>query len=413
MAAGIGLLVLAGTIGTTLGWRRAMAEQRIAERRLQVISEFPDSLVEFSQRIAHSANMTDARKQLLALWDKSNARLKAEAGEDSTLRLLLARSYLTVAGVQAGVSTNNVGDVPGANASLAEAMRILDDLARVNPNDPAVLEQQAMVWMRRGELAQLRDDVPARLAAYQEARSRLEAAVVIAPEDISTRRRLATAVLEIGDALKEQGQVTQAEAAYRESVRLREELLKRGAGDGSLTRDATVGWTRLASMLHAEGADNSDETTLREALVLYRKVESARRSLLERSPDSTQTRRDLMYAHQYVGALHAQLGEYDESTAALASAVSLATDLVIADPGNSRFAEDYSRILDAALQTSLSIMQQGADGAAATEPMARQAAVSARRLRVAATEQAESSALVDAQRKAQAAADELQAAIPQ
>jgi serine/threonine protein kinase len=409
-AAAIALLIVAGTVGTTLGWRKAVNEQRIAERRLQIISEFPESLVEFSQRIAHSANMTEARRQVLALWEKSNARLQAEAGDDPTLRLLLARSYLAVAGVQAGVSTNNVGDVPGAQASLAKAEGILEDLLAAGPASAAVSEQRAVAFMRRGELAQLRDDLPARLAAYENARRVLEAALAGSPESVSCRRRLAAAVLEIGDVLKAQGQVSQAVDAYRDSVKIREELLAANPGDAMTIRDATVGWTRLASMLQAEVADTSDPATLREALALYLKVEAGRQQLLDRAPESTQTQRDLMYARHYVGSLHAQRGEFEQAVAALASSMSLATGLAIADPGNARFVDDFARMLETSVNTNVSIAQQGSEHAMTVRPMIEQLDSSAARLRAKAAERQEHRALADLARDADEARDRLQAA---
>jgi serine/threonine protein kinase/tetratricopeptide (TPR) repeat protein len=391
-AATIALLVLAGTIGTTLGWRKALEQQRLAERRLEAISEYPEGLIKFSRGIAHSASMTDARRQILALWDAANARLQAEAGDDPALRLLLARSHVTVAGVKAGVSTNNVGDIPGAQASLDQAQAILSDLATRWSNDPAIVEQQAVMFMRRGELAQLQGDVTATLEQHTNARRALEGGLNTWPDNVSLQRRLAAAMLEIGDGLKAQGQITQALEAYRESVARREDLLTRQPKDAEAIRDATVGWTRLASTLQAEATDDRDEQSLREALDLYRKIEATRQQSFDRSPTSTQALRDLVYARQYPAAVHILLGEFDDAVAAMTAALGLATDLVIADPANPRFADDYARILTVVTNDTINILENGGEPALGDATLG-QLAASARRLRAAAAEQPENTVL--------------------
>lgn len=147
-AALIVLVLLGGIAATAWEARRARAESAKAQQRFIQVRKLAHSvLFDYHDDIAALPGSTKVRERLVKDSLEYLDSLSQEAGSDRSLMRELAAAYEKVAAVQGGtaasahgtvLSTSNLGDTPGAIASLAKAVAIRERLVALEPNNPAI-----------------------------------------------------------------------------------------------------------------------------------------------------------------------------------------------------------------------------------------------------------------------------------
>jgi eukaryotic-like serine/threonine-protein kinase len=211
-AAALIVLVLLGGIAAT-AWeaRRARAESAKAQQRFMQVRKLAHSvLFDYHDEVAALPGATKVRERMVKDALEYLDNLSQEAGGDTSLMRELAAAYEKVAAVQGGnaasargtvLSTSNLGNTPGAIASLAKAVAIRERLAALEPNNPETRNELGFSY---GFLAEdyLLTGPPEKTAEYgRKTITVLEMSRVVEPGNEDVQYRLLVGYLAVAKAL--------------------------------------------------------------------------------------------------------------------------------------------------------------------------------------------------------------------
>lgn len=329
-AAVVALLLVLTALGITAWqWQVARSQQARAERRFADVRALASKvLFDYQETLREMGGASDLRARMAA---DSLSYLGALSGEttDESVLVETARGYLAVAEVQGSTRSGSIGDQSGALRSLAKARALLDDLARLSPDNAAARETRAQFGCAAARIDTAR--------ARQHARDCLTAIAPLA----AGRQADDPLVIRQGHAhmlLVEAGAIEHAAAARAvfeplvdhpragRRIRLNLALVHRLVGRAVLSRDP--------SRARAEGA--------RAMAVMAPVVRGA----------PLATRIERAFTLQLIGQADVALGRRDEGRAALEEAVALARAAHRDNP-NDAFLQD--RVISAWFQLALAM----------------------------------------------------------
>jgi tetratricopeptide (TPR) repeat protein len=241
-------------------------------------------------------------------------RLAVQGGADASLRHKMAILLHTVAGFQ-----REVGRYADAMRSLEQARDILQDLARTDPNPPAMLEDLVRVeldlayTLHEGDEAKLATDSKAE-AQYRRALELCDELERLWP---ARRQPAMLALRYIGKLALDRGDRPEALRLWRSAIERGEEFLEQHPGHASASSE--IGW---ACVCLYEALVTDPATPLTESeLVLSRGLKSVD-AILADDPHDTQTSGIKLVLLIRMAKLRCRQGRLDESLPFFEQAVS-------------------------------------------------------------------------------------------
>jgi tetratricopeptide (TPR) repeat protein len=345
---------------------RARAEQRFEDVRTlahAVLYKLDDALVQVP-------GTTPARKELVSEMLDYLRRLSAEEQTSLPMRMELAAAWMRVGDVQGGNSAN-IGNLQGALASYAQALRIADVAVEAAPDDLKARRLRANVLTHLGEAqyqanaladAERTDrkalaewtalakrepgDLPL-VAREQDAlgnvvfwTGKIDAAVDAYHQAIATLQRAGPGndahdyTILMGEFQQDAGyaevsrnHVPEARALLLQSIATVQPLLQANPGDVPATMLVSDSWVRLGDAL----SRLPDPQPMVDAYTHFHDIAA---QSVARDPANTIARHQLAMADMKVGDAQAVAGHYDLALASLKQARDANLAIVAHDPAD-------------------------------------------------------------------------------
>jgi tetratricopeptide (TPR) repeat protein len=342
--------------------RKADEERRKAEARSADLRQLSNSLLtELDTAIQQVPGTTGAQKLLVSSVLTHLDRMAADAHGDRQTQLDLADAYTRLGNLQGNAYDQNLGDVPGALASIDKAIALSEPFAGSNSADREALRALANAQLSRGQvlfgtapIQQAIASTKAAIATY----NRLIELPDATPDNICKE---ANAYHGLGDEL---GFVTTqslndeagANAAYRRELELY-------SWASSIDPNFMGARRQLASVLLDIGS-NEYESEPMQALKDVQ-IGSERLAALPRAErESLRVTRWREQFHVIEARALTELGKYSEANAVVSEPVQSSTHRAAADPQDlralgdalyclDRQAEDFEIAADPALGASI------------------------------------------------------------
>jgi serine/threonine protein kinase/tetratricopeptide (TPR) repeat protein len=325
----IALLLVAGIIGTTVGFvhaekQRSLAEQEKARaeaaqrQAMAALAATTDDVVErlIGSKAALGASEREFLERALGRWRE----FAAEQGEGELARSIRAEGAFRVAKLR-----EKLGQRDQAAAGYREAITLLEKLAA---EFPAVAGYRHDLAASHNNLAALLKDLGKGSEAEEAFRRALDLREKLAgefPAVAGYRNDLAVSHSNLGVLRAELGQRPEAEAAYRRAVDLQEKLAAEFPAEPQYRQDLATSHNNLGNLLGDLGQRPEAEAAMRRALDLQQK-------LAAEFPAMPQYRQDLARTHNNLAALLANLGQPPEAEAACRRALDLQQKLAAEYP---------------------------------------------------------------------------------
>ena len=285
--------------------------------------------------IAMLSNSQEARESLVNVSLEYLQQLREQAGNDPTLRRMLAEG-LQQAGInQWSLRSGNRGDVDDATLKWEESILIADELRAADAEDIKSL----MLSIRGRSLlfdayrrSGLNDDME---RVMEEAES-LSDELPEATENID-QGRLAMGVLLDRSRLVPDGTDPEQDPAFKRMLATVNQLQDAFEGDLQIQRDGTLAWNRLA---HAWSSRGNHE----KALEWYQKSLLRREEMLSGRESTNTFRRDINTSRRGVADQLLTLGRHDEAIAIYhRDIIPLQRELVADSPTDIRARDDLAK----------------------------------------------------------------------
>ena len=322
------LILIAGIIGTTWGWRvaareranaqaaatREAGQRQIAEeqrdradRRFDEVRQLARTFMfDFHDRIEQLDGAIPARELLVTTAQAYLDKLEDEAADNAELMGELAAAYDRVADIRGGLRNPSLGGTENALANYRQALAIRLKLLEAGPDDEAIQAQVAKSHEGIGDMLALLGDVNGAHEAYRESLEIRERIADADPADLEKRRQKAIALLNMGAAELALGRAAAARDHYDRSLALREQLVAEQSGDERLQRDLSTAYMRIGGRLEESG-------DYEQALEKYQGAVRIRQALLDADAASGRKRRDLAVAHYFAGSAALALGRTEQA----------------------------------------------------------------------------------------------------
>jgi non-specific serine/threonine protein kinase/serine/threonine-protein kinase len=319
------LAIAGGIVATVREARRARLAEARAERRFDDVRALANSfLFELHDEIRDLPGSTRARSLLVRHGLDYLDRLSRESAGDRTLRRELAEAYLRVGDVQGNPYMANLGDLPGALASYAKAIALLEPEVATGGATDEEKSALATAYLVGGGIL---------LVAGEP-----KAAVAMAEKGMPLRRDLAARAPGNGRRLMDLAQAWQFYAFFLQAAGRDEE------GREALNQQAVLLRDRLAAAptdrlvrrslgqnLYLTGESLREGGDPKEALSNYQRAADIQEALREEEPANTLYRRDLGYLRTGIGGLYLGTGALEEADAEFRRALSHFEALAMAD----------------------------------------------------------------------------------
>jgi len=380
--------LVGGIVATAWQAHIARGERAKAVQRFNDVRQLSNSLIfDMDTAIADLPGSTPARKILVSNAVRYLDVLSKETKGDSTLQRELATAYRKLADVQGNQFRGNLGDTPGAIASLGKMLALRQELAAANPdnrNDQFELansyrmlsQMQVLIGdldggmqyamkslaiispMARAEpenievLDKLQDvyeligdmqggnglsanlgDTAGALENHRKAMEIAQKAVKLKPDDPAVRRSVAVYDIKIADDLAKQGDRNGALKSYREAMDIYQ-AISVGSLSTVYTREINLVYTRIGDTQLMEGDS-------RGALKSYRAAMDLAENLASADPQNALAREDLATGYAMLGKASGDSGKVKDGRAYLQKGISIIEKEVARDPQHS----DKRRIL--------------------------------------------------------------------
>ena len=340
----LSITMLVGTGGVLWQAHIAKVERRKAEARADDLRKLSNSLLsEIDEAIQKLPGSTPAQKLLISAVLEHLDRAAQDAAGDPQMEMDLANAYIRMGNVQGNPYDQNIGDAQGALTSLDKALSIASAVVRQQPKDTIAahcrgwaLQSRSEVLFGMGRTQEAVETMRRAAATYEEVASRPSAKV-------DALMDAATAYGGLGDELGQSGTASLSDpvgavAAFRKSLELDELIVKL---DPSFTRAS-----RGIAINHAKIAKIEAETDPAAALVHYSEAVNGMNSLPEATRAALPNRRMLANTLAKEGFTLKEIGRYKEALSYLGQAKAIDQPFLIADPNDTRAANDLMAILE-------------------------------------------------------------------
>jgi serine/threonine protein kinase/tetratricopeptide (TPR) repeat protein len=346
------LLLVAGIVGTSLGFVRAERLRELAEANAKTALEEKAKAVaaadaervakqneaaerknaEVAQRramIALQATTDDVTEQLIgaraalgplekAFLEKTLERWQtfaAEKGDSEQARYIRAEGTFRVARLR-----TKLGDRKEGLAGLRKSLVLIEQLAVDYPAVPAYRQAWAMTYDAVGYILQEQGKHGEAEAAYRQALTILKKLAADFPAMPEYRLLLARCHNQLGILLSGMNRRKEAEDEYRKALELHQKLVADLPADPQYRQ--ALGFTHnvLGVLQHEMGKSVEAEAALRQALALQE-------PLAAELPDRPRYRRELAMCEHDLGTVLSHLSKQTEAEAAFRKAVKIQEEL--------------------------------------------------------------------------------------
>ncbi len=330
--------LMAGIGGVIWQARIANAQRLKAEARAEDLRKLSNSLLsEIDEAIQKLPGSTAAQKLLVSVIVEHLDRAARDASGDPLLELDLANSFVRLANLRGNPYDQNIGDVPGALASLDKALSIATALVRRQPGNAGAAH--ALGWAQ-----QSRSEVLFGIGRTEEAVATMRAAAATY-EELASRRGAkvedmmdtATAYGGLGDELGQSGTASLADpvaalAAFRNSLELDVRALRLSPGLPRALRGIAVNHNKIANI--------TAETDPAAALRDYREAVESVNALPDEVRKALPTQRMFGVMLRRTGLALKDIGRYQEALWYMDRARAIYQPLLAADANDTRAAND-------------------------------------------------------------------------
>ncbi|HKD18793.1 MAG TPA: serine/threonine-protein kinase, partial [Thermoanaerobaculia bacterium] len=326
-AAALAALAIAGGVFATIREaRRARNAEARAERRFEEVRTLANSfLFELHDEIRDLPGSTRARSLLVRHALEYLDRLSRESAGDRTLRRELAEAYLRVGDVQGNPYMANLGDIPGALASYAKAIALLEPVLASGDADDDERSALATAYLVGGGI---------RLVAGESGE-----AVAMAEKGLPLRKDLAEREPGSGRRRMDLAQAWQFYAFFLQAAGRTKEAGEALANQATILREQLAATPQdrqarrsLGQNLYLAGEHHRANGAFAEALASYRGATDIQESLRNEEPANTQLRRDLGYSRNGMGNLYLGAGAWKEAGEQFGLALAIFDSIAEADP---------------------------------------------------------------------------------
>jgi serine/threonine protein kinase len=355
-ATAVTVLLLAG------GLVYAERQRRLAEQRLQEVRQLANRFVfDVHDAVRELPGSTKARRLIVSTALEYLERLSADAKSDPSLARDLAAGWLRIGDVQGWVLGSNLGDTEGAQKSYVRARELADaggattiaieairhqgDVAaytgklsvaqeffdeaaqRARKALEAGGDRQVLSYLAGVELASSRnqrllDNVDASLASARQAAAMYASLAAVEGNKPEWQLAKAAAAAGVGMALARKGQLDEARDQYQNAVTALQQALERDPNNSRTKRELMLAWSHVGDV---EGSPTSSSMGNRaKALTAYAEMTKIAEELLAADGDDQRALGDLGIARMRVAAVTdgpARLDRFREALATIGQAV--------------------------------------------------------------------------------------------
>jgi eukaryotic-like serine/threonine-protein kinase len=322
------VVALVGAMALVLRQSRVAEVQRQrAERRFADVRRLAGSfLFEFHDAIKQLPGSTRARalvtKRALEYLDS----LAAEATEDVTLRVELARAYQRVAEVQGGFREANLGNVAGAMGSYRKALALQEAVVSADVDNRVVQRDLANTLVGLGDVQLMLRDMPAARASFLRALTIHRKLAANGGNNRQVQREFAIAQHRAADVSGQLGAVTEAVSGLGRTIAMLEPLA---------TSDAdTESRYALARAYKALGAWRARAGDPAGGLLMAQQAVRLNEGLLELDPLNVKVQNEVAVSSFELGLAYERLGKADEALEGFRRAERVSASMANADPSN-------------------------------------------------------------------------------
>jgi serine/threonine protein kinase/tetratricopeptide (TPR) repeat protein len=346
-ASGIGLLLVAGIVGTSIGMVRATTERDEKEKARrqavaaataeaearrqtrQALNTMTDLMME--DLLERQVQVTDRHREFLKKVLDYHAAFAAAKAEDAVGRESQAEGFFRVGRIR-----HFLGELKEAEAAYDQAVVIQKDLMANFPDRADFRQQLADSEDNLGLLLRETGRLPAAEAAHTAALGLRKQLAHDSPSRPELRHDLARTHLNLGIVLKETGRLPEAEASYRAAWVLSKQLVEERPKQPDYRQGLARSLNNLANLMFTTGRVPAAETAYNDALALHKQLVAD----YPRNPD---LRRELALNQHNLGAVMRQTGRPKEAEISYRAAQALLKDLMAEFPARPDFREDLAR----------------------------------------------------------------------
>jgi serine/threonine protein kinase len=331
LVAGIVLLMLvAGIIGTTLGQRKDLAEQRrLNERARQAIETVvSDTALE---HLSREKELRPEQKEFLDKMIQYYAEFIQEAPATEEERRRQARAYHRMGSMNAILGRRPQESVKAYRRAVALGQQLVADF----PNQPEFRLELGSTYNSLGVL--LHHDHRPREAesAYVEAQTIFRQLVADFPTRREFRQSLAGIQNNLGNLRAETGRLREAESVHAEALAIRKQLAADFPTEPILRRALAMSHSNLGWVFYKAGRPEEAEAAYRDALALYKRV-------VADFPNRPEFHLELAGSHHNLSHVLRDTGRPKEAEAARAEALAIYKQLVADFPSRPEFRQAFA-----------------------------------------------------------------------
>ena len=368
---------LGDTEGALKSYRKALAIEEV------LVKTNPDSttdaldLATIDRRLSEMDSMHQNMISALAEGQRAveiGERLAEKHPQDKKVQQDLAKDYQTLAGIEGGNVSANLGDALGALKLHRKVAEIAEKLSTAEPADPSLRRFLASAVLRLGDQLVLTGTLHEAQNQYQRGRGILEA--LASPNNATSQVDLAGVYVDLGSVQLSTGDLVAAQASCRKALELYKQLSEADPRDVNVRTglamaymnfgdtESRLGRTQESSaaleaaqtiadqlastsataevrnlqgqVLAARGEAAGREGQIDTALRYYREVLSVYAKLNADDPSNADSRLCLAATHDRIGEIFVRKGDAAQALDAFQTALKLARTEANTDNSNAQ-----------------------------------------------------------------------------
>jgi serine/threonine protein kinase len=346
--AAVVLALSAGMLTTSIQFREARRQQRLAQQRFDDVRKLAHAFMfDVHAKIHNLSGSAPAVKLLVETSLAYLNKLAAEAGDDRALLLELGSGYMQLGDIQGNPDHfTQLNDTTGALESYRKALEIVRRAAAAGGLDPGASESDAellgrlaLIHGRISDVLAATGDLREAIVERREALALREQIAAARPGDSRFRAMLGYAYSDLASTLRESGYADDAQRAAQQSLAILDPLAQAQPGNLKLREYLAYTHSALAAMLTAAGQ-------LDEAANHYARSLAIRRALAEAAPEDAKAQKDLHHALLGIADVSHARGDAGTALEHYAQGLKILERLRDADPDNSRVKEGLAVVHD-------------------------------------------------------------------
>ncbi len=327
--------------GVSIGFWLSEAEQRKLAQDAMMEAELKGETIKEAHAVVSANSEREFQQNLrrlsrgrqLELEDLRQTALRSIEGlqrlydrddeADPVLSRALALAYRRLGDVQGGTRTGTQGDTQAARESYHTALAILK---RVNPPNADVSRDLSLAHIRIGDILRTTGNVSDALVEYESAVDNIDS-LMLAGHPVD--HTIAFALSSAGQALVKNGRTDEAEELLTRSLALRRQLAKAAPNNALAQLNLAKGLTAVAERRSVAGDHDV-------ALKLYFESLGIRQRLLAEDPSNSTRRRDVAVVHYFLSSTFSALDQLEKAKPHVQSWLDYTKERAQATPDDAR-----------------------------------------------------------------------------